>query len=174
MNIFATIETAIEYKKVTYYTVRFENNDNSEFEKFILKHQTDATIHNEFQDLLSLIEALGEEIGAKPRYFSRKEKRAEALPPQQSALSRNERKLIVKQQHNLRLYCMRISDEIVFLFNGGVKTPGSITAQECRVVRKFFDMANKLAGVIEQSIINNEIIPDGMNLEVDDDFELMI
>lgn len=174
MNIFATIEEAIQYKKVTYYTVKFENQDYSEFEKFILKHQRDATVHNEYHDLLSLIQRLGEELGAKQHYFSRKEKKAEALPPDWKSLSTRERKLHVTYQHNLRLYCMRISDEIVFLFNGGVKTPGPITAQQCKNVRQFFRMANELAEVIERAIIEKDIIPSGLTLEFEDDFELEI
>ncbi|NJN25196.1 MAG: hypothetical protein HC819_04055 [Cyclobacteriaceae bacterium] len=174
MNIFATIEEAIAYKEVTYYTIRFEHEKNSEFEKFILKHGSDKTIHNEFNDLIALLKRLGEEIGAKERYFSRKEKKAEALPPKWNNLLPKERRLHVKFQHNLRLYCMRISDEIVFLFNGGVKTPGPITAQECKIVRKYFEMANKLVEVIEEAIKENNIVLSGIKLEIEKDFELMI
>ena len=173
MNIFATIEQAITFSKVTYYTVKFENEKYSEFEKFILKHQSNESIHNEYQDLLSLIERLGKEIGAKPRYF-RPERNAQAFPPNWNELTKQERKLHVTYQHNLRLYCMRINDEIVFLFNGGIKTSGHISAQQCKNVRQFFNMANQLAEGIENAIKNREIIPSEMTLGVDNDFELMI
>ena len=174
MNIFATIENAITYEKVTFYTVRLEGQQYTEFEKFILKHQDNDTVHNEYHDLLSLIQRLGERIGAKERYFSRHEKKAQALPPEWKSLPLGERKLHVKYQHNLRLYCMRITDEIVFLFDGGVKSPGAITAQDCKNVRQFFKLANQFAAAIEKSIIEKDIIPKGVYLEFDDDFELEI
>ena len=174
MNTFATIITAQSFNKVTYYTVKFENEEFSEFEKFIIKHQNVKEIHNEYNDLMSLIKRLGNEIGALERYFSRNERKAEALPPDWKKLHNHERKLHVKYHHNLRLYCMRISDEVVFLFNGGVKTPGPITAEECLVVRKYFRMANKLVVSIEQAIKDKEVSFHGKKIEIDKDFELII
>lgn len=174
MNKFVTIEEASSFKKVTYYTVRFEDERYNEFEKFIINNGSDQKIHNEYNDLMSLIKRLGNSIGAKERYFSRNEKKAEALPPDWTKLSHGERMLHVKYQHNLRLYCMRINDELVFLFNGGVKTPGNITAQECNVVRKYFNMANQLAKAVEEAIKEKEIILNGMKLEIEEDYELMI
>jgi len=174
VNKFVTIEEAISFNKVTYYTVKFEDESHNEFQKFIIKNGSDKKIHNEFNDLLSLIKRLGDKIGAKERYFSRKEKKAEALPPDWKKLSHGERMLHVKYQNNLRLYCMRINDELVFLFNGGVKTPGNITAQECNVVRKYFNMANQLAKAVETAIKDKEIILNGMKLEIEEDYELMI
>ena len=125
-------------------------------------------------DLMALIKRLGNEIGAKQRYFTRNEKSAQALPPEWSKLQANERKLHVAYQHNLRLYCIRLSDEVVILFNGGVKTPGRITAQECKVVRQYFYMANKLCQTIDQALRNKEIKLNGLKLEIPTDFELIL
>lgn len=174
MNKFVSIEEAISFKKVTYYSIKFEDEEKTEFEKFILKHGKDKKIHDEYQDIMSLIKRIGDKIGAKERYFSRKEKRAEALPPKWDQLFALERERHVKYQHNLRLYCMRISDEIVFLFNGGVKTSGPITAQECENVRKYFYNANKLAKEIQNAIREKDIKIHGMKLAFDQGFELTI
>lgn len=174
MNIFATIHTVITFEKVTYYSIKYENNKHTEFEKFILNHHTNKKIEQEFNDLLALIKRLGVEQGAKSKYFSRNERKAEALPPDWKQLSKHDRRLHVKYQHNLRLYCMRITDEIVFLFNGGVKTPGPITAEECAIVRKHFRNANKLAQTIEDAIKNKEIELNGLELVFDQDYELII
>ena len=174
VNTFATIITAKSFNKVTYYTVKFENEDYSEFEKFIIKHKSLKEVHNEYNDLMSLIKRLGNEIGALERYFSRKERKAEALPPEWNKLKSHERKLHVKYQHNLRLYCMRISDEVVFLFNGGVKTSGRITAEECKVVRQYFRMANKLASCIDEAMKDKELSFHGKKIEIEEDYELIL
>jgi len=174
VNIFATIKTAQSFNKVTYYTVKFENEEYSEFEKFIIGHRNLSEIHNEYNDLMSLIKRLGNEIGALERYFSRKERKAEALPPEWNKLRPHERKLHIKYHHNLRLYCMRINDEVVFLFNGGIKTPGRITAQECKVVRQYFRMANKLASCIEEAMKDGEISFHGKRIEIEEDYELIL
>lgn len=119
MNNFATILEAQAFKKVTYYTIKIEGENHSEFEKFIINHQEKKEIRDEFQDIIALIKRLGDKEGALSHYFSRKEKKAEALPPKRTGLNYKERKLHITYVHNLRLYCMRITNEIVFLFNGG-------------------------------------------------------
>ncbi len=174
VNIFATIHIAISFEKVTYYTIKYEDQIHTEFEKFVLNHQSNDEIKQEFNDLLALIRRLGVEQGAKPKYFSRHERKTEALPPDWKQLSKQDRRLHVKYQHNLRLYCMRITDEIVFLFNGGVKTLGPITAEECAVVRRHFRNANKLAQTIEEAIKNKEIELNGLELVFDQDYELIM
>ncbi len=174
MNTFATIKLARAFKKVTYYTVLLEDHEHSEFEKFILKHASDSTIHNEYNDLMALLQRIGDEIGALPRYFTRNERNAEALPPEWDQLLPNERRLHVKYHHNLRLYCMRISNEVVFLFNGGVKTPGPITAEECAVVRKYFRMANTLAIRISEAQREGQLKFEGTKITIEKDFELIL
>lgn len=174
VNIFATIIAAQSFKKVTYYTVKFDGEEYSEFEKFIIRHKGKEEIHNEYNDLMSLIKRLGNEIGARERYFTRNERKAEALPPEWNKLKNYERKLHVKYHHNLRLYCLRISDEVVFLFNGGIKTPGNITAEECAVVRQYFRMANKLTACIYQAMKDKEISFHGKKIEIEEEFELIL
>jgi len=50
---------------------------------------------------------------------------------------------------------MRLSEEVVFLFNGAVKT--SHKAQDCEQVRTHFRLANQLTKHIENAIIEQEI-----------------
>ncbi len=83
MSKFAVIEEVEKFKKVTYYTVRFldeddEKEEESEFEKFITKHQNDTSIEEEYSELMSWIVKIGNKIGAKKIYF-RAEKAAHAF-----------------------------------------------------------------------------------------------
>ena len=151
MNNFAIIELLDEFlfDRVTYYSVKLENKEVNEFEDFILKHQDNKNLENEFDDILSWLEVMGEEHGAKQHLF-RNEMKADALPPSAQYL-----KIIYHE--NLRLYCMRISTQIVILFNGGVKSKKARTAQDCPSVKPHFVLANILAGKIEKLITDKEL-----------------
>jgi hypothetical protein len=176
VNIFPTIEEARRYDHVTYYTVRIEVNDKkedeNEFEKWILKHSQNESIKDEYQDLISLLETMGQELSAKKRYF-RHEGEADALPPNWKKLKPQEREAHVTYSKNLRLYCMRLTDSVVILFNG-IKSDSARTAQECPKVRKFFRQANNFAKSLDEAISNREITVDTGYLKFDTDFEIPI
>jgi hypothetical protein len=140
MNRFATIEEVQRLNKVTYYTIEFEDKDESEFENFVSKYENDSTIKDEYNDLISWIAKIGNEIGAKSQYF-RPEIKAHALPPPKKITN-------IVYVKNLRLYCMWISESIIILFNGAIKTQN--TAQACPNVKPHFDLANKLVLEIEK------------------------
>ena len=177
MNIFAQIKEVSQYAKVTYYTILFEENDSfdgySEFEKFIIAHSGNEEIKEEFDNILTWIEAIGDRFGAQVKYF-RHERKADALPPKKGRLNKEERKLWIQQEGNLRLYCMRVNESIVFLFNGGIKTSGPLTAEDCNVVRDYFRMANKLADKITEAITDKEIILADKRIRFNLDFELIL
>lgn len=168
MNRFATIEEVEQFNKVTYYTILFEDRDESEFENFLSKHQNDSTIQDEFNDLIAWIRQIGNEIGAKPQYF-RQENRAHALPPPSRLVE-------IDYLQNLRLYCMWISESIIILFNGAIKTQNK--AQDCPNVKPHFDLANKLVLEIEKLMRGNykAIVKDEKNqqLIIDVGTEIML
>lgn len=151
MNTFAVIEEIEDFcfKRVRYYSVRFEHRKYNEFEDFLLRHQKIDEIQEEFQDLFLWLEKIGDETGALQRYF-RHEGKADALPPPASFLE-------IEYHEHLRLYCMRISNEIVILFNGSIKSKEARTAQECKKVRPFFNLANKLVAEIDKLINQRQI-----------------
>ncbi len=177
MNTFATIEVAQRFNLVTYYTIRLEVNEKkeneNEFEKWILKHSRDESIKDEYQDVMALLERMGQELSAKLRYF-RHEGRAEALPPNWKEINRKEKEAHITYSKNLRLYCIRISESVVILFNGGIKSDGAKTAQECPNVRKYFCQANSFAKAIDKALSNREIQVDTGDLIFDPDFEIPI
>ena len=167
MNIFAKIEHVESYKKVNYYTVCFEGK-KSEFADFIDKHECEERISDEYDDIISWLEKLGDEIGADRRYF-RHEWKADALPPPKKFIE-------IDYTENLRLYCMRVSDSIVILFNGAIKTHGIISAQDCPKVSPFFNMANKLVKKIDELMLDGEVVisEDGYSLEIQENTEIIL
>lgn len=154
MNIFAKLEELedLSGRKVTYYTVCFEDERYNELEDFIVRHQANDAIQDEFADLLGWIKQIGNRIGAQPKHF-RHEGKASALPP-------NAYLLEIDYTENLRLYCLRISEGLVVLFNGGIKTKAARTADECPVVRPYFKKAQRLTQAIDNCIKQGEIYPD--------------
>lgn len=75
--------------------------------------------------------------------------------------------------NDLRLYCMRISDTVVFLFDGDIKTAAK--AQDCENVKPYFRQANQLTTLIDQALKDKEIKWNSnfTDIVVEDGFRLM-
>ncbi|TAE51601.1 MAG: hypothetical protein EAZ89_09890 [Bacteroidetes bacterium] len=158
--------------KVNYYSIQLlsdqESDENEEnitlFERFIQKHQGKTEIQDNYEEILDWLEIrMGELFGAKAKYF-RFENESHALPPPIQFLEG-------EGDHTLRLYCLRLSDSVVFLFDGGVKT--TRYAQECPNVKDAFYQAGKISKALTQALKDGDILWDesGGNI-VYDDFDL--
>jgi hypothetical protein len=163
---YATIEETYTFKKVTFYSVRLENQPYSEIEQFILRFKQDKKYKDELDNILALFKIMGNEKGAMPFLF-RDESQAQALPP--------ERYIAIKQNlvhfidADLRLFCLRISNQIVVLFNGGVKE--SQKTQDSPDLLPKFRLAQRLCKAITQKIIDRELLVQDNKLQ--GDFELV-
>lgn len=163
MNIFGTIEQVEAFPLVTYYTVRLEGEDTL-LDQF-LDYGDDSDQHEGLSIIRSALEKMGREIGAKARYF-RPEQQAFALPPPSYIADSG--------PTDLRLYCLRLNDRVVILFNGGAKTTAK--AQDCPRVGPLFRQANRLTKQIDEAIKHRElrfdpetddlIIPEDFNVEL--------
>ena len=92
------------------YTIQFLSDDDSEFEKFYSKFRNELEYNEDFERLLNILGRIAD-FGALERFFRPEGKmndRVCALP-------------VLKSK--LRLYCLRLSDKILILGNGGVKKP---------------------------------------------------
>lgn len=138
-----------EFEEVEYFSVHFEDLDNSEFERFLDSHMDLEEVETEFGDLMGWLERLGED-GAEERFF-RSERLAQALPP-------NLKYLEISYEKQLRLYCLRLSKRAVFLFNGGIKTTNK--AQDCKNVSNHFYNAQQFCKHIHELIKDKEIYID--------------
>lgn len=160
MNNFAEIIRVERLGKVVYYSISV-NDEEALFDQFLEKH----TIENnrKLNHILAWIRKLGNTIGALKFYFRNEAETsdASALPP--IGIDREptyvefseESGLDVNTSNNLRLYCFRVNDFVVFLFNGDLKTKQK--AQDCPNVRPHFKMANTLTGLLNQAFVDKEI-----------------
>ncbi|WP_338765786.1 hypothetical protein WAF17_02400 [Bernardetia sp. ABR2-2B] len=157
MNTFALEIFDDEGKKCTFYTVRWDDIEVSETEKFFSKFRQDADLKPSLLNLAKFIEiVIGDEKGAIEAYF-RFENTADGLPP--SKKFRIEKQTInFGNRFPLRLYCLRLSDELVILFNGERKT--SQSAQDGDTSMVFHD-ANVFAERILKAKEDGEIIIKG-------------
>ena len=92
----------------TIYTIQFLSESDSEFERFYTRFKDDAEYNPDLMKIVALINKIAD-MGALERYFRPEGKLKDgvcALPVLQS---------------KLRLYCLRLSDKILVLGNGGIK-----------------------------------------------------
>lgn len=142
---------------VTYYTVRWDEAAESETEKFFRRFMADSVHREHFNEIVELLKDLGERKGAKTKYFSRHADEASELPPK---LTTEVNGIEINYFDNLlRLFCTRINDNIVVLFNGGVKS-SQATQDSPDLVAKFRD-AKFFAKKIWAEILDETIIVDG-------------
>ena len=109
-----------------------------------------------------MVKIIGDKCGAQNQYFRNESETAEtgALPPIRKYrgpvyVEVDEYGNECTVPNNLRLYCMRVSDNVVFLFNGDIKTADK--AQDCDNVRPHFRQANRLSALIDKAFIEKEI-----------------
>lgn len=105
----AQLKTIEQYDNVSLYSICFDGSNISEYEDFLMKFKDNSTLNLDFQRIIVALEKIIDR-GALERFFRIEGKMNDRL----SALSLDSR--------SLRLYCLRISDQILILGNGGVKT----------------------------------------------------
>lgn len=104
------IKTLKQTEKYGLFSLVFENEAYSEFEKFIEKFKNEADVARDLNVILSYIEQMINGAGFLERYFRPEGKMRDdvcALP-------------VVSGK--LRLYCLRLSDSILIAGGGGRKT----------------------------------------------------
>lgn len=143
----------------TFYTVRKLDPQGeaslSEIERFIAKFEPcEGEIGWALEVLLNFItDEIAERNGAIDAYFDRFEEDAQALPPKPKPYV--EELTIFGLDFPLRLYCYRVSESIVVLFNGDEKTAKANQASGGLHTR--WVEAKKWARRIAQAINTNEI-----------------
>lgn len=137
---------AISTREIEFYTVRLNNKSLTEFELFV---DNDFPEHKkELNILYSVIDEMRIR-GAKSFYF-KPERGANALPKvSQEIITAN------KKDFGIRLYCIRLTDNVVVLLNGNVKTKHNPT--ECPNVQRHFDNAIKIARELDRLLNEGEV-----------------
>jgi hypothetical protein len=107
------IEPYEEYPTVNYYVIRFKDEEESEFDKFLDKFDGDEYFEDSFNIIIEYLDRIGNE-GALDVHLRREGGSLKAMPIGSS---------------KLRLYCFRVGENIVVLGNGGHK-PKEIRAYQ--------------------------------------------
>ncbi len=144
-------------EKTNFYSVVIDDSDDTEFEKFINKF-TDSDYEYELHLILAILKnVVGDKKGARNNFF-RPEREAHALPSI-SVLKTIE---IISDDNSdptknfpLRLYCLRISEEILILGSGGVKT--SNTFQDSPDCKPHAELMIKVHKAILEKIKDQEL-----------------
>ena len=104
-----TLKIIAQTDNVGMFSICFDGHDLSEFEKFLNEFKDNATYNKDFNVILLALSKIIDK-GALERFFRNEGRMNDNV----KALAIDSRKL--------RLYCLRISDQILILGNGGVKT----------------------------------------------------
>ena len=157
----------LQLARVNFYTIWIEDCPDSEFYDFTKRLSLNQKDKNELRELLIFLKEIGNEHGALSRYFHH-EAAAHALAvPYLRHIDID----IENNDFGLRLYCLRLSESIVILFNGDRKT--TQTAQDCPNCAKYFRLAQRITSIIDSEIREKNIIPIWKKLLFDNDFDLM-
>jgi hypothetical protein len=165
VNTFALEVWDNEAGKCTFYTVRWEDAQESETDKFFNKYAAIPGLKRATQVLLSFVlDSIGEDYGAIDDLFNRFENEVVGLP--------NKGKVNVGEivflypNFPLRLYALRINDrhDLVILFNGGIKS--ALTNQGSKNLNLKWIEACRFAKRIEEALRDKEIIIDDKNRKI--------
>lgn len=150
MSKITTVKTIEQNDNVSLYSICFSDSELSEYEKFLVKFKDNAKLNKDFQTIILALEKIIER-GALERFFRNEGRIKDNL----CALSIDSRKL--------RLYCLRISDQILILGSGGEKT--TRTYEEDQLLsgyvidlQKFDELLKQAQKTGKISIENNLII----------------
>lgn len=95
-------------ESATLYTFKFDGEEISEFEKFVTKLKDNSSYDSHLQMILTIVAKIASQ-GAFERNFRYEGNFGDGIGA------------LPTYPNKLRLYCLRISDQILVLGNGGVK-----------------------------------------------------
>lgn len=107
-----TLDIISESEKATLYSISFEKDGTTEFEKFVAEFEMNAEYNSDYQRIIAALQVILDK-GALERFF-----------PPEGKMNDNVHAIPI-EGGKLRLYCLRISEQIVILGNGGVKNTKS-------------------------------------------------
>ncbi|HOK60827.1 MAG: hypothetical protein WBJ36_09795 [Tenuifilum sp.] len=153
MNTFAIEIWYDEGSICTFYTVRWVTDDDnapSETDRFFDTYAVpEHPLNEKAMQLFRLItESIGNRYGATNDFFDRIVNKAQELPPKQKQWVEEIKDLGIN--FPLRLFCYRVTENIVILFNGGIKE--SQASQESKNLRMKFYEAQTFVKKIEEAL----------------------
>ena len=141
----------------TVYSIQFLTEDESEFERFYAKFKDESVYNEDFERLLNIIGRIMD-FGAFERFFRPEGKMSDrvcALPALKS---------------RLRLYCLRLSDKILILGNGGVKV--TRTYNEDDTLKGYVITLQNFDKLITEGVKNGSILVRENTIETKNTFDI--
>jgi hypothetical protein len=160
----------ISTDRLSIYSVKLGNNflNENEYDKFLDKREeflSTEHIAKEYQILIETLFQIGRR-GALRHYF-KDEKSANYLPKVNEKV-----KELNIQDYGLRLYCIRLRDDLLILLNGAVKTKQN--PMDCPNVYEHFKNAINIADALDKALENDFVTYKNGLIEFENDFELNI
>lgn len=140
-----------------HYTIQFSEESETEYERFYSKFIEDAQLNQDLLRIVQLVDKIADE-GALERFFRQEGKMRDsvvALPVLRS---------------KLRLYCLRLSDKILVLGNGGVKN--SRTYEEDDSLRGYVLTLQKFEELLKEGQRDRTVTVTSKTIETDKTFKL--
>lgn len=111
------LELVIESENISIYSPKFDGETMTEFEKFMFINRDlpYPQLKRDFDAIISVIKKMADDCGARENLFRLEGGNIKAIPLC-VFLRRKDRSV-----GTLRLYCIRISDKILVIGNGGIK-----------------------------------------------------
>jgi hypothetical protein len=144
-------------KNCTLYTIQFLTEDKGEYLRFYNKFKDDATYNDDLARIAKFVESIAD-LGALERFFRPEGKMSDrvcALP-------------VVKSK--LRLYCLRLSNSILILGNGGIKK--SRTYNEDDELRGYVVTLQNFDKLIKQGVKEGTIIISENQIDTENTFDI--
>jgi hypothetical protein len=157
----------LQFSKVSYCTVKIWGRDLTEFEDFQYRMGKNEKDRRQRDEINRFIDRIGEIYGAQDQYFKR-EGRAERLPPPTYRFIDSDG----EEDFGLRLYCVKLNDELVVLLNGDRKTAQSV--RDCARCKPHYDLANKVSDAIYYATKDDKLEINGRDILTEDNFHLRL
>lgn len=144
-------------RNCTLYTIQFVKEDTGEYIRFYQRFKDDATYNEDLSRIAKFVESIAD-LGALERFFRPEGKMSDrvcALP-------------VVKSK--LRLYCLRLSDSILILGNGGVKK--TRTYDEDDELRGYVVTLQNFDRLIKQGVKDGTIVITRNEIDTDRTFDI--
>ena len=130
-------------KNCTIYSIQFLSEDESEFERFYAKFRDESVYNEDFERLLNIIGRIAD-FGAFERFF--------------------------RPEGKMSDYCLRLSDKILILGNGGVKaTP---TYNEDDTLKGYVITLQNFDKLITEGVKNGSILVTENTIETKNTFDI--
>ena len=134
----ATILSVDQTEKAGLFTIIFEGEAVSEFESFYNKFINDAERSDDLQKILTQIDLMLTERGFTERNFRPEGKMSDNVVA------------IPVYKNSLRLYCLRLSDSVLIVGNGGVKRTQKV--EEDNILNGYVISLQKLDALLKADI----------------------